>query len=134
MNQVSGNFFCVYFISYVRVVVSLIPLYRLASNLQQTRAHAAKVSLIKSSRTGGGRERNSKRQIENSHANKGLNSRATYTANRENLHTDRTLIGAEEGPKVLAPPPTAHMAQAFLSLAVAIYTLGGYNWRHRGDF
>ena len=49
-------------------------------------------------------------------------------------YTDGTLIRAEEGPKVLASPPTAQMAQAFLSLAVAISTLGGYNWRHRGDF
>ena len=48
--------------------------------------------------------------------------------------TDGTLIRAEEGPNVLASPPTAQMAQAFLSLAVAIYTLGEYNWRHRGDF
>ena len=48
--------------------------------------------------------------------------------------TDGTLLRAEEGPKVLASPPTAQMAQAFLSLAVAIYTLGEYNWRHRGDF
>ena len=50
------------------------------------------------------------------------------------IYTDGTLIRAEEGPNVLASPPTAQMSQAFLSLAVAIYTLGGYNWRHRGDF
>ena len=50
------------------------------------------------------------------------------------LSTDGTLIRAEAGPKVLASPPTAQMAQAFLSLTVAIYTLGEYNWRHRGDF
>ena len=43
------------------------------------------------------------------------------------LITDRTLIRAEEGPKVLAPPPTAYMAQANFSLAVAEYTFGGYN-------
>ena len=48
--------------------------------------------------------------------------------------TDGTLIRAEEGPKVLASPPTAYMAQANFSVAVADYTLGGYNWRHRGDF
>ena len=47
--------------------------------------------------------------------------RGIYDANI----TDGTLIRAEEGPKVLASPPTAQMAQAFLSLAVAIYTLGG---------
>ena len=45
-----------------------------------------------------------------------------------------TLIRAEEGPKVLAAPPTAYMAQAIFSLPVAIDTLGGYNWRHRGVF
>ena len=50
------------------------------------------------------------------------------------LSTDGTLIRAEEGPKVLASPPRAYMAQAFFSLAMAVYTLGGYNWRHRGDF
>ena len=50
------------------------------------------------------------------------------------LSTDGTLIRAEEGPKVLASPPTAYMAQAFFSLAMAIHTLGGHNWRHRGDF
>ena len=44
--------------------------------------------------------------------------------------TDRTLIRAEEGPKVLAPPPTAYMAQANFSLAAA---LGGYNRRHCGN-
>ena len=50
------------------------------------------------------------------------------------LITDGTLIRAEEGPKVLASPPTAQMTQAFLSLAPALYTLGEYNWRHHGDF
>ena len=54
---------------------------------------------------------------------------------RKAIHfTDGTLIRAEEGPKVLASPPTAHMAQAFFSLAMAVYTLGGYDWRHRGVF
>ena len=48
--------------------------------------------------------------------------------------TDGTLIRAQEGPKVLASPPRAYMAQAFFSLAMAVYTLDGYNWRHRGDF
>ena len=48
--------------------------------------------------------------------------------------TDGTLIRAEEGPKVLASPPTAYMAQTFFSLAMAVYSLGGHNWRHRGDF
>ena len=48
--------------------------------------------------------------------------------------TDRTLIRSEEGPKGLAAPPTAHMAQVIFSLPVAVDTLGGYNWRHRGDF
>ena len=41
------------------------------------------------------------------------------------LITDRTLIRAEEGPKVLAPPPTAYMAQANFSRVVAEYTLNG---------
>ena len=50
------------------------------------------------------------------------------------LITDGTLIRAEEGPKVLASPPRAYMAQGFFSFAIAVYTLGGYNWRHRGDF
>ena len=50
------------------------------------------------------------------------------------MRTDGTLIRAEEGPKVLASPPRAYMAQAFFSLDMAVYTLGGYNWRHRGDF
>ena len=50
------------------------------------------------------------------------------------IFTDGTLIRAEEGPKVLASPPRAYMAQTFFSLAMAVYTLGGHNWRHRGDF
>ena len=50
------------------------------------------------------------------------------------LSTDGTLIRAEEGPKVLASPPTAYMAQVIYFVAMADYTLGGYNWRHRGDF
>ena len=50
------------------------------------------------------------------------------------LITDGTLIRAEEGPKVLASPPTAYMAQAIYLVAMADYTLGGYNWRHHGDF
>ena len=50
------------------------------------------------------------------------------------LRADGTLIRAEEGPKVLASPPTAYIAQANSSLAVVEYTLGGYNWRHRSDF
>ena len=48
--------------------------------------------------------------------------------------TDWTLIRAEEGPKVLTSPPTAHMAQAFFTLAMAVYTLNGYDWRHHGVF
>ena len=48
--------------------------------------------------------------------------------------TDRTLIRSEEGPNCLAAPPTAHMAQVIFSLPVAVDTIGGYNWRHRGDF
>ena len=31
-------------------------------------------------------------------------------------------------------PPTAHMVQSISTLAVAVDTLGGYKWRHRGDF
>ena len=48
--------------------------------------------------------------------------------------TDRTLIRSEEGPKGLAAPSTAHMAQVIFSLPVAVDTIGGYNWRHHGDF
>ena len=39
-----------------------------------------------------------------------------------------------EGPNCYMPPPTAHMVQSIFSFAVAVDTLGGYNWRHRGDF
>ena len=54
--------------------------------------------------------------------------------NNNEIPTDGTLIRAEEGPKVFAPPPTAYMAFASFSLAMMAYTLGGYNWRHHGDF
>ena len=50
------------------------------------------------------------------------------------IDTDGTLIRSEEGPKGLAATPTAHMAQVIFSLPVAVNTLGGYYWRHRGDF
>ena len=30
--------------------------------------------------------------------------------------------------------PRAYMAKAFFSLAMAVYILGRYSWRHRGDF
>ena len=45
-----------------------------------------------------------------------------------------TLIRVEEGPKVLASPPRAKMAQTNFLFTVADYTLDGYKWRHRGDF
>ena len=35
---------------------------------------------------------------------------------------------------MLHAPPTAHMVQSIFSFAVAVDTLGGYNWRHHGDF
>ena len=55
--------------------------------------------------------------------------------NKKTLETtDRTLIRSEEGPKGLAAPPTAHTAQVIFSLPLAVDTIGGYNWRHRGDF
>ena len=38
------------------------------------------------------------------------------------------------GTQLLHAPPTAHMVQSIFSFAVAVDTLGGYNWRHRGDF
>ena len=38
--------------------------------------------------------------------------------------TDGALIRAEEGPKVLHAPPTAHMVQSIPTLAVAVDTLG----------
>ena len=49
-------------------------------------------------------------------------------------NTDGTLIRAEEGPKVLHAPPTAHIVQSIPILAVAVDTLGEYIWRHSGDF
>ena len=48
--------------------------------------------------------------------------------------TDRTLVRAEEGPKVLHAPLTAHMVQSIFTLEVAVDNIGGYNWRHHGDF
>ena len=48
--------------------------------------------------------------------------------------TDRSLKRAEEGPKVLHVPPTAHMVHSISSPAVAVDTLGGYNRRHHSDF
>ena len=38
------------------------------------------------------------------------------------------------GTQLLHAPPTAHMVHSISSLAVAVDTLGGYNWRHRGVF
>ena len=38
------------------------------------------------------------------------------------------------GTQLLHAPPTAHMVRSIFSFAVAVDTLGGYNWRHRGDF
>ena len=38
------------------------------------------------------------------------------------------------GTQIVASPPTAYIAQANFSLALAEYILGEYNWRHRGDF
>ena len=38
------------------------------------------------------------------------------------------------GTQSFSTPPTAYMAEANFSLAVADYTLGGYNWRHCSDF
>ena len=49
-------------------------------------------------------------------------------------NTERTIIRGEEGPKGLAAPPTAYMAEAIFSFPVAVETLSGYNWRHRGVF
>ena len=57
-----------------------------------------------------------------------------YKLNFKLSFTDQTLIRSEEGPKGLAAPLTAYMAKAMFSLPVAVDTLGGYNWRHRGDF
>ena len=53
---------------------------------------------------------------------------------KERPTTDGTLIRAEEGPKVLHAPPTAHMVQSIPTLAVAVDALGEYKWRHHGDF
>ena len=38
------------------------------------------------------------------------------------------------GTQLLHAPPTAHMVQSIFSFAVAVDTLGRYNWRHHGDF
>ena len=38
------------------------------------------------------------------------------------------------GTQLLHAPPTAHMVHSISSLAVAVDTIGGYNWRHCGDF
>ena len=40
--------------------------------------------------------------------------------NIERARTDRTLVRSEEGPKCLAAPPTAYMAQTIFSLPVAV--------------
>ena len=48
--------------------------------------------------------------------------------------TDRTLIRAEEGPKMLHAPLTAHMVQSISTLAMAVDNIVGYNWRHHGNF
>ena len=41
---------------------------------------------------------------------------------------------SEGGTHLLHAPPTAHMVHSIFSLAVTVDTLGGYHWRHRGDF
>ena len=38
------------------------------------------------------------------------------------------------GTQLLHALPTAHMVHSISSLTVAVDTLGGYNWRHHGDF
>ena len=38
------------------------------------------------------------------------------------------------GTQLLHAPPTAQMVQSIFSFAVAVDTLGQYNWRHYGDF
>ena len=35
---------------------------------------------------------------------------------------------------MLHAPPRAHIVHSISSFAVAVDILGGYNWRHRGDF
>ena len=57
-----------------------------------------------------------------------------HAHDQKEIFTDGTLIRAEEGPKVLHAPPTAHMVPSISTLAVAVNTIGGYNWRHCGDF
>ena len=47
-----------------------------------------------------------------------------YTLNI--LITDGPKIRDEEGPKVLAPPPTAYTSEPIFSLGVAVDTLGEY--------
>ena len=50
------------------------------------------------------------------------------------MDTEGTIIRGVEGPKVLAPPPTAHINASFLLLWAAVYTLGKDNFFHPGFF
>ena len=65
---------------------------------------------------------------------KNLRKILTIMARFGNLSTNGTLIRVEEGPKVLASPPTDYIDQVFFSFVLAVYTLGGYDWRDSGDF
>ena len=53
---------------------------------------------------------------------------------KKRLHSTDHPIESGGGTKSLWIPPTAYMAQAFFSHDMAVYTLGGYSWRHCSDF
>ena len=48
--------------------------------------------------------------------------------------TEGTVIRGVEGPKVLAPPPTAHTNISFPLLWAAVHTLGEYKFFYPGFF
>ena len=43
-------------------------------------------------------------------------------------------IERDEAPKVLAPPPTANLAEWNFVLKVVVNDQGEYKWRHQRDF
>ena len=57
-------------------------------------------------------------------------ARCVYILQRYNLKEVRSTLGTQ----LLHAPPTAHIVHSISSLAVAVDTLRGYNWRHRGNF
>ena len=49
-------------------------------------------------------------------------------------YTEGTILRGVVGPKVLAPPPTAHTNIFFLLFWAAVYTLGEYKFFYPGFF